>query len=262
MPRWWPSWPDAAAGLRDAERWLLPGECLLCRARTEESGDDPLVCSACRGRWQPLPSPQCPVCGQPLFPGIACRLCAQWPPQLTGVRSAVWLDDTARRAVHLLKYGGWWRMAEPMALVLRARLPLPPATTLIPVPLGRTRERKRGYNQSAVLAESLGRLLRVPVAPAVLARRRETTTQTALTPEERRANLSGAFEAVGQVPSGPVLVDDVFTTGATLSEAATALAAAGATAVSGVTFARAPRPLAGAWEDAASLGEPSKRSAG
>jgi ComF family protein len=160
------------------------------------------------------------------------------------VRSAVWLDSLAREAVHLLKYSGWWRVAEPMAETMRRALPLPAGTTLVPIPLGATRERYRGYNQSAVLAESLGRLLHVPVMRDALLRRRETTTQTALTPEERRANLAGAFVAKGAPPRNPVLVDDVFTTGATLAEAAGALRAAGVGAVGGITFARAPRPLA------------------
>ena len=249
MPRFAPPWADPGAALSLVERWLLPGECLLCRWPVEPSPADPLICAQCRNRWSPLPHPQCPRCGQPETPGIACRLCASWPEGLLGVSSAVWLDSPAREAVHLLKYSGWWRVAEAMAETMRPALPLPAGTTLVPIPLGATRERSRGYNQSAVLAESLGRLLHVPVARDALLRRRETTTQTALTPEERRANLAGAFVAKGAPPRNPVLVDDVFTTGATLAEAAGALRVAGAGAVGGITFARAPRPLA----DAASV---------
>lgn len=163
---------------------------------------------------------------------------------MDGVRSAVWLDALARDAVHLFKYSGWWRVGGAMAETMRRTLSIPAGTTLVPIPLGATRQRSRGYNQSAVLAESLGRLFRLPVARAALRRRRDTATQTALTPEERRANLAGAFVAEGAPPRQPVLVDDVFTTGATLAEAAAALLAAGAARVSGVTFARAPRPLA------------------
>jgi predicted amidophosphoribosyltransferase len=173
-------------------------------------------------------------------------LCAGWPPELGGVASAVWLDEGARRAVHLLKYEGWWRVGELMADTIRRLAPPPPGSTLVPVPLGATRLRTRGYNQSAALAEALGKLLDLPVALGAIRRRRETITQTALTPEERRANLSGAFEPAGRPPSRPVLVDDVFTTGATLAEAALALLGGGATGVSAVTFARAERPLASA----------------
>jgi ComF family protein len=246
VPRFALPWSDPGAMLSRVERWLLPGECLLCRWAVEPTPADVLICAPCRNRWSVLPHPQCPRCGQPETPGIACRLCSDWPRGLMGVRSAVWLDPPAREAVHLLKYSGWWRVAEVMAATMRRTLPLPVDATLVPIPLGATRQRSRGYNQSAVLAESLGRLLDVPVALHALSRRRETTTQTALTPEERRANLAGAFVADGVSPARPVLVDDVFTTGATLAEAAAALLAAGAGAVSGITFARAARPLADA----------------
>jgi ComF family protein len=246
VPRSTPRWSDAGALLSRVERWLLPGECLLCRRAVEAAATDPLICSQCRNRWSPLPEPQCRRCGQPETPGVACRLCVAWPAGLEGVRSAVWLDSPAREAVHLLKYSGWWRVADAMAETMRRALPIPPGTTLVPIPLGATRQRSRGYNQSAVLAESLGRLLRLPVASAALSRRRETTTQTALTPEERRANLAGAFVANGRAPGRALLVDDVFTTGATLAEAAAALHAAGGGTVSGITFARAARPLADA----------------
>ena len=244
MPPSTPRWADARATLARVERWLLPGECLLCRGVVETGMDDPLVCATCRNRWSPLPFPQCPRCGQPEIPGIACRICTAWPAGLHGVRSAVWLDPLAREAVHRFKYSGWWRVADALAATMRRHLTIPPSATLVPIPLGATRQRSRGYNQSAVLAESLGRLLRLPVARNALRRRRDTTTQTALTPEERRANLAGAFVANGASPRRPILVDDVFTTGATLAEAAAALLAAGASAVGGITFARAPRPLA------------------
>jgi ComF family protein len=168
-----------------------------------------------------------------------------WPARFDQVQSAVWLDDGARRAVHLLKYDGWWRVADAMAQVIASSVSIPCQATLIPIPLSAGRERTRGYNQSAVLAEAVAKRLGVRVLP-VLRRGRDTGTQTALTPEARRANLAGAFAVGGTPPVNPVLVDDVFTTGATLAEAAQALLAAGAPQVSGVTFARAVRPLADA----------------
>jgi ComF family protein len=244
VPRCVPRWAELRSRLAGVERWLLPGECLLCHALTDGDPRDPLICAACRVRWAPLPEPQCTRCGQPLTPGIDCRLCAGWPDGLREIRSAVWLEAGARRAVHLLKYEGWWRVAEAMAATMQRWLRCEPGSTLIPIPLGRARLRTRGYNQSAVLAQALGRLLGLAVDESLLRRRRDTATQTALTPEARRANLAGAFVAAGAVPVRPVLVDDVFTTGATLAEAAAALFAAGAPGVSGVTFARAARPLA------------------
>ncbi len=245
MPWFAQRWSEAGSLLAGVERWLLPGACLLCGAPVApaDSGDEPLVCRGCISRFSPLPFPQCVRCGQPLTPGIACRLCLDWPGALTSVRSAVWLDGGARRAIHLLKYEGWWRVGETLAMVLQQALPLPRDVTLVPIPLSAGRERTRGYNQSAVIAEALGQRLGVRVRSA-LRRGRETGTQTALTPEARRANLAGAFAAREPAPANPVLVDDVFTTGATLAEAANALLGAGAKSVAGVTFARAVRPLA------------------
>jgi ComF family protein len=114
---------------------------------------------------------------------------------------------------------------------------------LIPVPLGRRRLRSRGYNQSERIAAALGALAGQPVRSDGLVRRRETRTQTALTPEGRQANVAGAFEARAVAGLACVLVDDVFTTGATLAEAAAALRAGGAARVEAVTFARAEPPV-------------------
>lgn len=246
MRRFAPRWSKLTRSLASVERWLLPGECLLCHEAAGADHGDPLICAPCRSRWQQLPEPQCARCGQPLVQGIACRLCAAWAAGLEGIRSAVWLDDSARRAVHLLKYQGWWRASTAMALPMRRCCSTGDKVTLIPIPLGPARLRARGYNQSAVLARALGTLLGVPVFEAALQRQRETATQTALTPEARAANLAGAFVARTKPPRYPVLVDDVFTTGATLAEAAAALVAAGAVRVTAVTFARARRPLADA----------------
>ncbi len=233
------------------EQLLLPAECLLCHALLGRRDVGRIVCPLCRHRWRPVRPPWCERCGQPEPHFGPCRLCTAWPEALISVRSAVWLDEGARQAVHGLKYGGLPRIADDLAA---AMLPiLPPADgpkVLIPIPLARKRLRERGYNQSEVLARALARQWggRIPVLVDGLVRTRETPTQTALTPGTRLANVAGAFGLANDQRSmindhsTLIIVDDVFTTGATLAEAARALEQAGATKVVGVTFARAAIP--------------------
>ena len=245
-------WPFADTGrsgrlrttLAGVERWLLPAACLLCDEAFPVRDGDSLICSLCRMRWRRIPEPQCNRCGQPqLLPNLACRLCAAWPPGVGRVRSAVWLEGSARDAVHHLKYEGWTRTAETIARAMTSLEPLTAGVSLIPVPLGRRRQRERGYNQSQSIAAALGRLTGLPVRTDLLKRVRETSTQTALTPEARHANVAAAFEGAPATGLQLVLVDDVFTTGATLAAAAVALCQAGAARVDAVTFARASQEL-------------------
>lgn len=229
--------------LSGVERWLLPPACLLCGEPVPEREGDALICDLCRVRWRAIPPPLCPRCGQPGLRDLECRLCADWPVGLSRVGSAVWLEGSARDAVHRLKYEGWTRAAEAMAQAMRALEPLTGAVSLIPLPLGRRRLRARGYNQSECLAVALGACTGLPVRSDLLQRVRETRTQTALTPEARHANVAGAFQAGAANGLELVLVDDVFTTGATLAAAGAALVAAGAVRVEAVTFARASQEL-------------------
>jgi len=246
------------------ERLLLPAECLVCHALLADHRADDLVCPVCRSRWRPVRPPWCERCGQPEPHFGPCRLCREWPAALGSVRSAVWLDAGARAAVHALKYDGLPRIARDMTEVMTRLVSAPTGgARLVPIPLGARRLRARGYNQSLVLARALSERWRLPVAE-LLTRTRDTPTQTTLTPAARLANVAGAFQvrngefgmrnghaisehssidSAFRIPhSALVLVDDVFTTGATLAEAARALAGAGCTTISGLTFGRASIP--------------------
>ena len=234
-----------AAVVGALEQRLLPCSCLICQSITGPR--DPLVCDLCRSRWRRLPEPRCSRCAQPRRFDLPCRLCREWPESLAWVRSGVWLDDSARRAVHALKYEGWWRVTDAMADSMAAEVAGSGDWVLTPIPLTEPKARRRGYNQAARLARALSRKLGWPCREDLLVRVRESGTQTALTPQARAANVAGAFEATAAAEGLRVLVvDDVFTTGATLTAAALALDAAGARAVAGVTFARALEPLANA----------------
>ena len=230
------------------EQLLLPAECALCHGLLgERDAADHLTCAVCRSRFRAVRPPWCARCGQPEPHFGPCRLCAEWPAALLTVRSAVWLADAAQRAVYALKYGGLPRIADDLALVMTTlRPPADETAALIPIPLAPQRLKTRGYNQSELLARALARKWRIPVLSDLLVRTRETPTQTALTPGTRLANVAGAFNVRRVACITPhvtfVLVDDVFTTGATVAEAARALEQAGATTIHAVTFARAVIP--------------------
>jgi ComF family protein len=209
-----------------------------------------LVCDGCWTKVPAMPHPRCDRCGHPTA-GRRCTWCDLLPPYVRSARSACWekADTTAQSIVHALKYGGWPAIAGEMALRM-ARLDWPEdvrreRAALVPVPLGSTRLRERGYNQSEVLARALATHWTVPVWTDVLTRERETSSQTRLTPEDRLRNVSGAFRAsvLGRIKlrgAHVVLVDDVVTTASTLNACAAALFDGGARVLSYVTFARAP----------------------
>lgn len=247
------------------EQLLLPAECLVCHRLLAPQFVDAIVCPVCRMRWRPVRRPWCERCGQPEPHFGPCRLCRDWPAAFRSARSAVWLDGGARRAVHALKYAGLARVGSDMAAVVARLVERPePGAILVPIPLGARRQARRGYNQSEALAAPLARIWGLTNRPELLVRTRDTPTQTALTPAARLANVAGAFavrngeRGTRNSGSGPgtlqissafpdprsalVLVDDVFTTGATLAEAARALAAAGFQSITAVTFGRASIP--------------------
>ncbi|HET7275093.1 MAG TPA: ComF family protein [Longimicrobiaceae bacterium] len=157
------------------------------------------------------------------------------------------LNGPPREMVHALKYGGWRALAKPLATRM-AGLAFPldvdeEVRYVVPVPLSPVRHRQRGYNQSALLAAEVARIRDLTALPNILLRTRSSESQTTLHPAERRANVAGAFSLnTADQPSingeHLLVIDDVWTTGATTSACAETLIAAGARAVSVLTFAR------------------------
>ena len=144
--------------------------------------------------------------------------------------------------VHDLKYRNLRASAPTLGRLIAAHLELDPvrADVLAPVPLHKRRERGRGYNQSELLAREVGKQTAVPVDTSMLRRIRDTAPQVSMpTPEERRRNIEDAFECTGDVSGLTVLlIDDVVTTGSTMSACARPLMAAGASSVWGLALAR------------------------
>jgi ComF family protein len=197
--------------------------------------------------------PWCARCGLPFLTlsaapaappggvGELCAPCAAAPPPWDYARAAAQYVEPLRTALGAFKFDGRQALARPLAdLVVEqcgATLPVD-VEALVPVPLGRARERERGFNQAALLAERLARALSLPVR-AWLGRTRPTRPQSELGASERRANVRHAFRARAAVTGRHVIVvDDVLTTGATAAECARVLREAGARAVGVLTVAR------------------------
>jgi ComF family protein len=191
--------------------------------------------------------PICFRCGrgaEPAAPlvGSLCADCRREPPPLVQMRAPLRYAEPTSQMIHRLKYEGSFALARPLAEILVAGWPAwaQPPDLIIPIPLHAHRRRQRGFNQSELLARPLSRSLGLPCDAAALQRIRHTAPQVGLGPEARAENVRDAFQAVPERVGGRavVLVDDVLTTGATMSAAARALLAAGATAVSAYCLAR------------------------
>ena len=187
-----------------------------------------------------LGGPTPPVVGA--APSRPCSTCTTDPPQYDYARSAAVYEGALREALHAFKFSGKRALARPLGdLALEQCVASLPdgIDAAIAVPLARERERERGFNQAALLAQRIAGRLGVPTRPRWLARVRATRPQSDLTAAERHANVRGAFQASPQVAGRHVLVvDDVLTTGATLRECARALHDGGARRVGVLTVAR------------------------
>ena len=251
---------------------LFPPVCPACRA---ETGAPDSLCPACWANTEFIAGPVCDGCGRPApglpetEPGFRCDGCLRHPPAWDRGRGVLLYGGTGRRMILSLKHGdrldtvpmlGLWLARAGRELIARADL-------ACPVPLHWTRRVRRRFNQSAELARAaLGRAGRPDIhAPDLLRRARRTPSQDGRNREQRAANVEGAIRiapgAAARVAGRRVLViDDVSTTGATLSAAARALTAAGASGVDALVVALvkpadahyfSPDPVPGATEEGA-----------
>jgi ComF family protein len=207
----------------------------------------PATCAGCDREGEPICARCRPALDARLSlpPGVPIGLPAEIPPGLLQAEWCAPFAGVVRAALHQLKYAGERRLARPLGEALARRWAAVGAggDVLVPVPVHRARAAQRGYDQAVLLAEAAANALGLP-ATTVLERRRETVAQYHLDRSDRAANVAGAFSigspaaAAGVHGRWVVLVDDVMTTGATLSACATALADAGALGVSAITVAR------------------------
>jgi competence protein ComFC len=226
---------------------FYPAICVVC-SRDIERPD--YLCDSCRAMAPRISSPFCAKCSEPFFGAITQTFrCANCEHRTLHFESAVAVYRSrglVRNLVHAFKYGHQRHLRHPLSEWLGetmndSRLRGRRFDLIVPVPLHPARERDRGFNQAALVAELFARQVGVPLRP-VLQRIRYTTTQTAYDRAERMENLRNAFRLRKKANVRELhvlLIDDVLTTGSTLSECARVLKEAGAISVYAATAARA-----------------------
>jgi ComF family protein len=217
--------------------FVFPTICVNC------GKEGPMLCADCVQTLPWLQGPICPFCGQMMTrPAEKCFECVKAPLPIKQIRAAFRYAEPIPHIIHQFKYENRFALAEPLAVLMAEAWPRwqTAVDLIIPVPMHKTRQRKRGYNQSALLARKFSAHINLPYSEETLQRIRHTRPQVGLNGRARLANLNGAFDADGRDVHNKdiLLIDDVCTTGATLVVAAKTLLAAGANSVSGYCLAR------------------------
>jgi len=199
-------------------------------------------CVDCSKNVKVIQNPFCDACGVPLKSNGICAVCQDERPRFTALRSWCVFEDPVQEALHRLKYRSDIGLGDSLAgqMLEFVRGLKWPVDMIVPIPLGRKRLKERGYNQVGLIARPLAIALGLEYAPHALARRRETRSQVGLSKDARRKNVRDAFVAAARVNGKTILVmDDVATTGSTLSAGAEAFFLSGAKDVYALTVARA-----------------------
>jgi len=232
---------------------FVPSACSICSEPLTNSSRLP-VCQLCRDAIGPISVKTCTVCGERVEETSSistCGLCVRAKYPFDRAVAFTPFEGEARELIHLLKYSGvktaaplLGKMIADAIRKLDKDLESPKRVLVVPVPLHRQKSRSRGFNQSELVARAALRTLRDPrltYAPRTLVRVRRTEPQAGLSNHQRRANLRGSFAvryAERLKGDTVLLVDDVYTTGATAAECARTLKRAGAKAVYVATIAR------------------------
>lgn len=220
---------------------LFPPQCVHCGAYGT------FFCATCAQLVEPVGPLLCESCGRPQQKLVTqCEQCQQQPALvIDAVRIAALHTPPLREAIHAFKYEQRPELAEALARYLVALVQSTPQQAhwlavdgVVPVPLYKERHHERGYNQSELLASAFCRSVQLPLQSTWLVRQRSTQSQVGLTAAERQHNVQDAFVAAAAVAGKRILlIDDVYTTGATMRACAQAALTAGAQVVYGVALA-------------------------
>jgi len=218
------------SGISAVLDFIFPPLCLLCEA--VEVVSEHLVCESCWRKVNPVEFPFCSRCRTPLTDKTTCSECVD--EHAIPVFALGTYTDPLKEIVHRYKYHGYKKLAAELSREFlnrhRETLIKRKIDCLVSVPLHSHREKIRGFNQAAILADIIGNGLKLPVDKGSLEKIRKTRDQARLDPRRREANIKNAFRVYGNSLKGKkvIIVDDVTTTGSTIQEACRALAEAGA----------------------------------
>ena len=231
--------------------FLFPVSCPICGIKVSEHGQ---ICASCWNKFDWISDPKCDRCGFP-FPAniekqtkMLCPNCLSKKTKLDWMRSSCVYDDASRNVVLPFKHASRLEFRNLMARAMIATLrefPVSESSELIvvPVPLANKRLFKRGYNQSSLIARPMAKYLNTKLDYDLVSRifRSDMGHKS---PKERKKNISGVFKILKPIAGKKILiVDDVYTTGATLNELTKILKKAGAIWVGGVTFCRTVKAI-------------------
>ena len=219
--------------LQELAEALLPQRCIAC------GRFGAALHHACLEALPSAGQPRCSRCWAP-GPGSPCSACLADPPPFEGLRTPFRFAGVARRALLEAKFRGISAHLDPLGDAAAEVVPRSWAIDAVtPIPLHGSRQRRRGFNQSELIARRVASHLALPLRAELLRRARATAPQTALGADSRATNVAGAFAAAAaELPAGVLLIDDVSTTGATFAAAARALLDAGAERVYALAVAR------------------------
>jgi competence protein ComFC len=211
-----------------------PDTCVGCERRSSD-----VLCLTCFDALPRVGSPVCGRCGLPTaFATFVCEECKNVDFGFQSARAPLKYDGVGKQVVHALKYRGYkrvvGRLAAPLMLQVVGEGHF---EAVVPVPLHSSRLRKRGFNQAELLARGVAEKMKATVSDT-LEVVRSTRDQVELSAAQRRANVAGAYSATEPLRGKILLVDDVFTTGATMSACAISLVRAGAKEVHALSLCR------------------------
>jgi len=219
---------------------IFPPRCPVCDEIILPRGGK--ICKSCQNSFTPVGNSYCNICGKPLkYEHIAlCPQCRDVKHSFDECRAAFIYDDIMRKSIYRYKYNGRREYsayyAQETVRLLGNKINQYNADALIPVPIHPGKERKRGFNQAYLLAKEISNLTNIPVLKNYVKRDKSTKIMRSLGAKERQNNLKKAFKIDGDVVklTNAIIVDDIYTTGATMDAVAACLKDAGAVNVYGI----------------------------